>query len=230
MQIGNEIRLYIEFSFPINPQKPVISTNINPPRVIARTRFDNGDKSNTSYLEMYAHTGTHIDSPWHFNNHGWQINDFEIGQFVLEKVISISVAKEPWQPVEIKELEPYLESIQRADALLINTSFAGRYRESDTDLYLTAMPGLSVETAQILAGFPALRCIGIDSTSVENLEKNRPLGYPVHHAFLDRTEPMILLEDANLDAIRNHNIKKLFLFPLRVSGLEASPVTAVAEI
>ena len=222
--------MYIEFSFPINPQKPVNSTNINPPRVIARTRFENGDKSNTSYLEMYAHTGTHIDSPWHFNNRGWQINDFEIGQFVFEKVVSISVAKEPWLPVELIELEPYLESIQQADALLINTSFAGRYRESDPDLYLTAMPGLSVKAAQVLAGYPALRCVGIDATSVENLEKNRPLGYPVHHAFLDRTEPIILLEDANLDALGTHTIKRIFLFPLRVNGLEASPVTAVAEI
>jgi kynurenine formamidase len=222
--------LYIEFSYPIDLQKPVISKNINPPRVIARTRFDNGDKSNTSYLEIYAHTGTHIDSPWHFNNQGWRINDFEIGQFVFEKVVSISVAKEPWQPVELSELEPYLERIQQADALLINTSFAARYRESDPDLYLNAMPGLSAEAAHVLAGYPALRCVGVDSTSVENLEKNRPLGYPVHHAFLDRTEPIILLEDANLDALGNLVIKKMFLFPLRMTGLEASPVTAVAEI
>lgn len=222
--------MYIEVSFPIDTEKPVISTNINPARVIARTRFDNGDKSNTSYLEMYAHTGTHIDSPWHFNNQGWKINDFAIGQFVFEKVISIRIVKEPWQPVELMELKPYLESIQQADALLINTSFAARYRESNPELYLTAMPGLSLETAQVLAGYPALRCVGIDATSVENLEHNRPLGYPVHHAFLDRVEPIILLEDANLDALGTHTIKKLFLFPLRMTGLEASPVTAVAEV
>jgi len=222
--------LYIEFSYPIDLQKPVISKNINPPRVIARTRFDNGDKSNTSYLEIYAHTGTHIDSPWHFNNQGWRINDFEIGQFVFENVISISIAKEPWQSIALTEIEPFLEGIQLADALLINTSFAARYRESDPDLYLNAMPGLSVEAAHVLARYPALRCVGIDSTSVENLEKNRPLGYPVHHAFLDRTEPIILLEDANLEALGNHAIKKMFLFPLRMTDLEASPVTAVAEI
>jgi len=222
--------LYIEFSYPIDLQKPVISKNINPPRVIARTRFDNGDKSNTSYLEIYAHTGTHIDSPWHFNNQGWRINDFEIGQFVFENVISISIAKEPWQSIALTEIEPFLEGIQLADALLINTSFAARYRESDPDLYLNAMPGLSAEAAHVLAGYPALRCVGVDSTSVENLEKNRPLGYPVHHAFLDRTEPIILLEDANLDALGNLVIKKMFLFPLRMTGLEASPVTAVAEI
>lgn len=222
--------MYIEFSFPIDIQKPVHSENINPPRVMARTRFDNGDKSNTSYLEMYAHTGTHIDSPWHFNNRGWQINDFEIGQFVFDKVLLIRIEKEPWQPVELSEIDPYLERIQQADALLINTSFAARYRESNPELYLSAMPGLSVEAAQVLAGFPALRCVGMDSTSVENLQMNRPLGYPVHHALLDRAEPIILLEDANLDALGTNYIKKLYLFPLRVSGLEASPVTAVAEI
>ena len=179
---------------------------------------------------MYAHAGTHIDSPWHFNNRGWRINDFEIGQFVFEKVLSIRISKEPWQPIELKELEPYLEEIRQADALLINTGFAARYRKSDPDLYLIAMPGLSLEAARALSVIKTLRCVGIDSTSVENLEKNRPLGYPVHHSFLDRTEPIILLEDANLEALGTYAIKKLFLFPLRVTGLEASPVTAVAEI
>jgi arylformamidase len=222
--------MYIELSFPIDIQKPIHSANINPPQVIARTRFDNGDKSNTSYLDMYAHTGTHIDSPWHFNNHGWRIDDFEIGQFVFEKVLSIRIAKEPWQPVELIELEPYLDDIQQADALLINTCFAAKYRESNTELYLSAMPGLSFEAGRVLASYPTLRCVGIDSNSVENLQNNRPLGYPVHHALLDRAEPIILLEDANLDVIGTHPIKKLFLFPLRMTGLEASPVTAVAEI
>jgi arylformamidase len=222
--------MYIEFSFPINPKKPVANASINPPQVVPRTRMDGGDKSNTSYLELYAHTGTHIDSPWHFNKQGWRIHDFSIGQFVFDKVLSIRVPKEAWQPVELQDLEPYQDKIRQSDALLINTGFAKSYREKDVDLYLTATPGLTMEAAKMLASIPTLRCIGVDFTSIENLQNNRPLGYPIHHALLDRAEPLILLEDANLEALDSRSIQRIFLFPLRVIDLEASPVTAVAEI
>jgi len=115
--------------------------------------------------------------------------------------------------------------------MLVNTGFGTTYRATDPETYMTATPGFSVEAAQFLATHKGLRCIGVDFTSVENLQKNRPLGYPVHHAFLDRAEPMILLEDAKLDALpASSPIHRIYLFPLRVEDLEASPVTAVAEI
>jgi arylformamidase len=222
--------MYLEFSFPIDPQKPVADKKIQPAQVVPRTRMDKGDKSNTSYLSMYAHTGTHIDSPWHFNNQGWRINDFEINQFVFDQVLVLRIPKEPWQPVERRDLEPQMEKIRQTNALLINTGFAGIYRGSDAELYLTATPGLALDAAQMLATLPNLKCIGVDSTSIENLQNNRPLGYPVHHALLDRAEAIILLEDANLDVLENQSIRRIFLFPLRVADLEASPITAVAEI
>jgi arylformamidase len=222
--------MYIEFSFPIDPKKPVANQGIRSPQVIPRTRMAAGDKSNTSYLEMYAHTGTHIDSPWHFNDAGFRIHDFSIDQFVFEKVFCVTIPRQPWQEVGLQDLEPYREKIRSSDALFINTSFAAKYREKDVTQYLTATPGLSLDAARMLAEMPLLRCIGVDFTSVENLQNNRPLGYPVHHALLDGQKPMLLLEDANLELLASRKIIRIFLFPLRVIDLEASPVTAVAEI
>lgn len=222
--------MYIEFSFPIDPQKPVVNQGIKPPLVLPRTRLQNGDKSNTSYFEMYAHTGTHIDSPWHFNDMGLRIHDFAVEQFVFEKVCYLHIPCDPWQPVEITDLIPFQEKIDVCDALLINTGFASKYREQDKETFLNATPGLSVESARLLDGRPNLRCIGVDFASVENLKNNRPLGYPVHHALLDSRKPMILLEDANLQVLDSFSIKRIFLFPLRIKDIEASPVTAVAEV
>jgi kynurenine formamidase len=222
--------MYIEFSYPIDPQKPVLDGKLNPPRVNKRTRFADGQSSNTSYIELFAHTGTHIDMPWHFSEKGWKINDFPIDDFVFERVLLLEITRQAWQEISIGELEPLSERIQASDALLINTGFGKEYRQIDPETYMTATPGFSVEAAMFLASFSQLRCVGIDFTSVENLQKNRPLGYPIHHAFLDREQPMILLEDANLAALPSSPIQRIFLFPLRIEGLEASPVTAVAEI
>jgi kynurenine formamidase len=222
--------MYVEFSYPIDPQKPVLDGKLNPPRVNKRTRFADGQSSNTSYIELFAHTGTHIDMPWHFSEKGWKINDFPIDDFVFERVLLLEITRQAWQEISIGELEPLSERIQASDALLINTGFGKEYRQIDPETYMTATPGFSVEAAMFLASFSQLRCVGIDFTSVENLQKNRPLGYPIHHAFLDREQPMILLEDANLAALPSSPIQRIFLFPLRIEGLEASPVTAVAEI
>jgi len=222
--------MYIEFSYPIDPGNPIKDGNKNPPRVIKRTRIAAGDNSNTSYIEIFAHTGTHIDTPWHFYETGQKINDFMIGDFIFERVLLLEIPRQAWQEISLSELEPHVEKIQSSNALLVNTGFGKVYRQKDPDTYLTATPGFTLEAAKLLASFTQLGCVGVDFTSVENLPKNRPLGYPIHHVLLERQPPMILLEDANLEVLPSGTIKRIFLFPLRFEGLEASPVTAVAEI
>lgn len=222
--------MFVEFSYPIDTQKPVVDPKLNPPRVIPRTRLAEGKNSNTSYIEMYAHTGTHIDSPWHFNEQGRKINDFRIEEFVFHKVLLLQIPREAWQEVGLAELEPHRTALAECDALLVNTNFGKTYRATDRETYLNATPGFSLEAAKWLASHSQLRCIGVDFTSIENLQHNRPLGYPIHHVFLDRPEAMILLEDAWLEVLPDAPIHRLYLFPLRVEELEASPVTAVAEI
>ena len=222
--------MFIEFSYPIDPEKPVLDAKINPPRIIPRTRLDQGQNSNTSYLEMYAHTGTHIDMPWHFIAKGRRVNDFPIQEFIFQNVLLLNIPRLAWQPVELTDLDAYRAMLGECDALLINTDFGRKYRSSQPETYLTATPGFSLDAAKLLASFPKLRCIGVDFTSIENLQKNRPLGYPIHHTLLDRPEPMILLEDARLEVLPSGPIDRIYLLPLRIEGLEASPVTAVAEI
>lgn len=222
--------MFIQFSYPIDTAKPVVDPKINPPLITPRSRLTDGKSSNTSYIEMYAHTGTHIDSPWHFNLQGRKINDFSIEEFVFHKVLLLQIPRNAWQEVGLAELEPHRAMLAEFDAVLINTNFGKTYRATDLETYLNATPGFSTEAAKLLASFTQLRCVGVDFTSVENLQHNRPLGYPVHHAFLDRPEPMILLEDAWLDILPDGPIHRIYLFPLRMEELEASPVTAVAEI
>jgi arylformamidase len=222
--------MLVELSYPIGFESTVLPMNLEAPIVYPRSRVANGDAHNTSYFKLFAHTGTHIDSPWHFNDMGATINDLPISFYCFENVEVISIPKEPWQPVKRNEVEKFDSEIERADALLILTGF-GEKRADDPEEYLRAFPGLSMEAAEYLRSFKNLRCIGVDWMSIENLEKNKPLGYPVHHILLEREPPMILLEDVKLQALDPHSrVRRLYLFPLRIEGLEASPVTAVAEI
>jgi kynurenine formamidase len=221
--------VFVEFSYAIGKNLTVMDPGLEGPRVNIRSRISEGKSSNTSYIELFAHTGTHIDMPWHFNENGFKILNFEIGDFVFESVTLVDIPKAAYQPVLWEEIFPFEEEIRKADALLIRTGF-GKKRVEDPDLYVQGTPGLSVEAGAKLAEFDNLGCIGVDFISIENVDAARKIGYPVHHALLDRSKPLILLEDANLSVLGTDKIKRIYLFPLRIKDLEASPVTAVAEI
>jgi kynurenine formamidase len=199
------------------------------PTVVERSRISEGKSSNTSYIELFAHTGTHIDMPWHFNQNGRKILDFGIEEFVFQNVALIDIPKGANNPVLWKDLTPFLDQLSNVDSLLIRTGF-GLERKKNPDSYIHDTPGLALETGKKLSEFSNLRCIGVDFISIENIGRARGTGYPVHHALLDRDEPIILLEDANLSVLGNGDIVRLYLFPLRIADLEASPVTAVVEI
>jgi kynurenine formamidase len=220
---------YIEFSHLISKETSVMEAGFKPPAVIVRSRIAEGRHSNTSYLEMFAHTGTHIDAPWHFIDQGRKIEDFSIGEFVFSNVLLVEIPAGPHEPIPAAALKSHHDLLLRTDCLLIYSGFSV-YRDTDEQTYTHATPGLSVEAAEYLRGFDGLRCIGVDFISIENVQNGRETNFPVHHLLLGRQAPMILLEDANLSALRSKEIKKVFLFPLRMAGIEASPVAAVAEM
>jgi len=229
MSCRDDAEMLIELSYAIGPRETVMEAGLKPPAITARSRLAAGRHSNTSYIELFAHAGTHIDTPWHFNESGRKIMGFAIEDFVFSRVLLLDVPSGAREPVPLTSLEPHEEKIRSSDAVLIRTGF-GPYRTSDPITYVDATPGLSVGAAQFLARFRELRCVGVDCISIENVKQGREIGFPVHHVLLDRPEPMLLLEDANLAALKDHTVSRLWLLPLRMVDLEASPVTAVAEV
>jgi kynurenine formamidase len=220
---------YIEFSYPIDPSDYVVGSGIKPPAVAARSRISDGKHSNTSYIEYFAHTGTHIDAPWHFIDDGFKIEDFSICDFVFCKPFLIEIKANTWEPIPLHKFLPFEKEISSCDCLLIHSGFSDK-RSTDKQVYIEATPGLTVESAEYLSGFQNIRCVGVDFISIENVKKGRETGFPVHHALLGNRTPRILLEDADISKLYEKEINKIFLFPVRVIGIEASPVTAVAEI
>jgi len=220
--------MLVEFSYPLRTEDIVLDASITPPRVTPRSRIHEGKAHNTSYIEIFAHTGTHIDAPWHFYAGGARVAELPIEAFVFDRVLLLDVAKGAWESIEAEDLRPHQEQISRSDAVLLRTGFSA-VRKQDPALYMTAIPGLSEDAAHLFASFQDLRCVGVDVMSIENLKNHKPLGYPVHHILLERKVPMLLLEDADLARLPAAQIKRMYLFPLRLEGLEASPVTAVAE-
>ena len=220
---------YIEFSYPIDPSKPILEEGFRSPVVEVRSRISQGRHSNTSYIDMFAHTGTHIDAPWHFVDNAYKIEDFPIESFVFSRVLLVEIPAQSRQSIPVESMLPYEPELKETDCLLIYSGFS-RNRTENKEEYIEATPGLSIELAEYLSHYPKLICVGVDFISIENVDNGRKTGFPVHHALLGGETQRILLEDADLSRLRGKDVARVYLFPLRVIGLEASPVTAVAEL
>ena len=60
--------MFIELAYHLDTQKAKADPGVNPPRVIIRKRIADGAANNSSYIETFVHTGTHVDTPWHFKD------------------------------------------------------------------------------------------------------------------------------------------------------------------
>lgn len=220
--------MYLNLSYPLTNREIALEPGLERPHVIPRSRLSAGNHSNTSYFKMFAHTGTHLDAPWHFELKGLSIADFKIQDFVFSNVCVLDI---PSSADEAIPAEPFTTAslLNDCDCLLVRTGF-GDIRNTNSDYYFAHNPGFSIEAANFLTSLDKLRCLGMDLPSVENVPRGRETGFPVHHLLLGQSRPMLLLEDANLKVVGTRPITRLFLFPVLLEGLEAAPVTGVAEI
>ena len=202
--------------------KPII----NPYREISR-----GDSSNSYIITFHNHTGTHIDAPRHFISNGRTISDYSLDELIFENPLLIECQKNPEELIEFCDIST--KELEGVDCLLFRTGF-GRFRDRDQEIYRTQNPGISPELILCLRKeFPTIRCLGIDSISISSFQ-HRELGREAHTvAFINRQdlgEPLLLIEDINLDKISvDDKLRKVIIIPWQISGVDSAPCVVLAE-
>ena len=223
--------MFLELSYKIDEHNPGNVLGISSPQIIWRAKFGDGQsKANqTSSLKVFNHYGTHIDTPLHLFPDGKVVADYDISDFVFERVVLLNCRKEDFEKIERNDLEPSQSILEQAELLLIYTGFS-EYRFTDTERYVKHAPGFSEEGAQyIVDHFPTIRCIGIDFMSIENIPAGREVAWPVHKIFLGSQANFLLIEGMNLAPVAGKTVTRVIVAPLRINA-EASPATVIAEI
>jgi arylformamidase len=222
--------MIVELSYLISETETVLIENHPKPRVVPRKRISDGSMDNTSILEIQTHNGTHIDVPWHMFQDGMTVTDFEISDFVFDRPVLIRCPKGDRGTITREDLEAASPVLDQADILLIYTGFSD-YRRSDPMRYVHQCPSFSVEAARyVVESLEALRCIGVDCLSMENIEEARKTGYPAHKILLGEGRRFFLVEDLNLLPALGKRISQVSVIPLRVIGTDGSPATVLAEV
>ena len=231
---------FILLSYPISKKTTFLPRSIGPPKIHARSRMIPepegmgetetrwGSYNNTSIVEMCVHTGTHIDLPFHVDQKGYTLDDFEPGDFVFENPLLVEIPKGDMEDITRADLERYVSDLKKCDLLLIYTGFS-KYRSTDPERYETKQPGLSVEAAKYLVeNFSNIRAIGVDLLGIENIGKARP-EFPAHKVLLVGRK-FFHIEDANLEPAVGKKLKRVYVVPLWLLRVEATPVTVLAEV
>lgn len=192
--------------------------------------INNGDTCNTHNLFFNNHAGTHIDAPYHFDNYGKKICDYNIDDFIFNRPAVIEIPKKAGELLISNDLknDDILKRCCNADLILIKTGF-GKFRGIE-DYYLRN-PGISESAINFIReNFKSVRCLGIDTISVSSF-MHREEGRKSHRAALQCNPEILLIEDMNLMEINSSmNIKKVYCIPLFIENIDASPVTVFAEL
>lgn len=194
--------------------------------------IERGNVANTTVLHLFSHSGTHVDTPWHFDPAGpaaWQL---PISAFTFGSPQLIEVPAGERAVIETTDLEPHAASIGAADLLMIRTGWSDR-RAADPLRFAQDGPILDAEAGRwLLDGFPGLRAIATDAISIAApWDLSRAVA--THHALMGvgRTDGRFLLiyEDVRLVPEAGRAVR-VHAWPLFVEGADGSPCTIVAEL
>ena len=163
-----------------------------PPRRV--TLFRNGPPPD-AYVNQWTfaeHSGTHVDVPSHFSAKGRNLDDISLEELIMPAVvldISARAANDADTTVSAADLREFEESVGRIPDGSAVLAYAGwdsrihdgaKYLNFGPDGKMHA-PGFSVEAADWLLSNRNVRCLGVDTIS---LDAASSIDYPVHRMWM----------------------------------------------
>lgn len=172
-----------------------------------------------SQLCLGSHTGTHIDAPFHFITGGRTIDRYRPNRFVLPGVLAWPNPLSDDQAIEATQLAESLTRLPPGGALVIRTDWS-RYWEDDRYFrHPFLSPGAAEAIVRAKASLVAADLPSVDSAT---------LGTNHAHDILLGNDVLIA---ENLTGLAQLDLETRYWFcflPLRLAGLDGSPIRAVA--
>ena len=176
----------------------------------------NGDPCNVTKIEMGAHSGTHIDAPFHFFKNGATTDSIPLHTFIGQCLVIDTDSK---FAVEKKDLIKY--DISKYSKILIKTKNSELWA-NNVDSFTPYFIFLSIDAAKYLVEMN-VSLVGIDYLTIEafNSSDNQ-----VHKLLLRNN--ITILEGLDLSKIKS-GIYNLICMPLKIEGCEAAPARVVLQ-
>jgi len=204
-----DVTLDISPGLPVWPGDPKISLQ----RI---AKLEEGANANVTMLEMGAHTGTHLDAPYHFLGEGYPTVDKLSLHLLTGRAYVLSVADEI-EVITAKVLEK-AEIPPRTRRLIFKTRNSDLWTE-DPLTFHDDFVGLSADGAQFLVE-KGIRLVGIDYLSIAPYRQ----GTSTHRILLEAG--IAILEGLNLSQVSPGRYT-LYCLPLKLVGADGAPARVI---
>ncbi|HHX51788.1 MAG TPA: cyclase family protein, partial [Clostridia bacterium] len=195
---------WLDLSHPIEPSMPVYPGTEPPTFHYPCSIEENGFRE--MKIDLYTHTGTHLDAPAHIFKEGISLDalcpDYFVGSGLVFDCRSLTLDGEK---ICLKHFLPYEKELDGKDFLLFNLGWSSKWGREE---YFSRYPVISERLARLLAE-TSLKGVGVDAISVDGvMDQNLPI-----HRILLGSGKVIIENLANLDQLTESPFI-LYCFPL----------------
>ena len=213
----------IDLTHPLGPDANVPPALPSPAIDTVRTMASHG--RNSSVITLPAHTGTHLDAPWHVSDTGGDINSIGLDRLIGPAVVWSFPQVDGPRGVGPEDFEAASPKVEPGDAVLISTGWAKHY---GTPAY-HKRPWLTVEGAIWLREH-GVRLVGMDFANPEQPPAQHAPSFDFrdHHELLDHG--VLIVENvADMSELHGQRIR-LFVTAAPVVGIDGFPARVFAEV
>ncbi|MFW6116906.1 MAG: cyclase family protein [bacterium] len=184
---------------------------------IAPQKERSGPESILYEVSLWSHVGTHVEYALHFLPEGREISTLPLWRMVGQAVRVDLRDKNTNEPIDVDDFQQRAE-IRKGDIVLTWTGRDVLYRTPKSH----DRPYVTSRAAQWLADDREISALGTDSSGFEVRDTEKL--DPNHFTFLDREDPIPIIECmANLGELIHPRFFMVAL-PLRIVGLDAWPI------
>ena len=181
------------------------------------------DGWNAKTLQLYSHSGTHMDAPLHFEVNEQTIDAIPVNRFIGKAwLIELSHVSSN-HLIRVSDLGKSTNHIKEGDSLLLKTGWHAYF---GTTKYRDELPRISKELA-IWCGEKKINMIGVEPPSVadvNNLEEVTQI-----HQILMKNDIIIIEGLINLEAIKSSFVT-LIALPLKINNGDGAPARVIAIV
>jgi arylformamidase len=179
-------------------------------------------KVNVTRIVVGSHTGTHVDAQKHFIANGNSIDKEPLDKFMGEAVTLDLSSINIGNGITGSDLENYSKVVKNKDILLLYTGTS----EAKNDTIRTNFTYLEPSAADWIVDHE-IKCVGIDTSSVEKYGFNTSNESLTHKKLLSNGIGIIENLNANLKKIASTR-SFLICMPLPLEGVDGAPSRAIA--
>ncbi len=202
-----------DISLPITPDMPVWPGD--PAVSVQRVRkIEDGDGANVTHISMGAHTGTHVDAPFHFLEGGKTLEDVPLNVMMGRAY----VLHLPDVDLITADVLAHADIPPRTRRVLFKTRNSDYWARGEKE-FKTDYVALSADGAEYMVD-RGVKLVGIDYLSIAPFEASKPT-----HEILLKAD-ILILEGLNLSKVSQGRYT-FYCLPLNLQGVDGAPARAI---